>query len=225
MIDRKSLRLSATLLLVGQLLFIIVTLFHTDGEANNHPVVFAEYAASSTWKAIHLGQFAAMAILLAGLVVLHFALDVESEAARWASRFGVASALVTLGLYAVLQAVDGIGNKQAVDAWVSAPAAEKAARFASAEAIRWLEWGVRSYQTFALGLALLLFGAAIVRSTALPKALGYLVVLAGLTYWAQGWVVGSQGFSQAETIAIELAYVLDVAWMIWLAVIARRTPS
>ena len=60
MIDRKSLQLSATLLLVGQLLFIVVTLFHTDGAANNHPVVFAEYAASSTWKAVHLGQFAAM---------------------------------------------------------------------------------------------------------------------------------------------------------------------
>lgn len=225
MIDRKSLRLSATLLLVGQLLFIVVTLLHTDGQANNHPAVFAEYAASSTWKAVHLGQFAAMAILLAGLVVLHFALGVESEAARWASRFGVASALVTLALYAVLQAVDGIGNKQAVDAWVNAPAAEKAARFASAEAIRWLEWGVRSYENFALGLALLLFGAAIVRTAGIPKLLGYLVVLAGLTYWAQGWVVGAQGFSQAETIAIELAYVLDLAWMIWLAVIAWRTAS
>jgi hypothetical protein len=30
------LRLSATLLLVGQLLYIVVTLFHTGGDANNH---------------------------------------------------------------------------------------------------------------------------------------------------------------------------------------------
>lgn len=170
MIDRKSLQLSATLLLVGQLLFIVVTLLHTDGEANNHPAVFAECAASSTWKVVHLGQFAAMTILLAGLVALHFALAVEHDAARWATRFGAASALVTLGLYAVLQAVDGIGNKQAVDAWVNAPAAERAARFASAEAIRWLEWGGRSYENFALGLALLLFGAAMVRIAGIPAA-------------------------------------------------------
>jgi len=51
-----------------------------------------------------------------------------------------------------------------VDAWATAPDAEKAARFASAEAIRWLEWGVRSYQDFTLGLALLLAAAAVART-------------------------------------------------------------
>jgi len=42
----SSLRLCATLLLAGQLLYIVVTQFHADGPANNHPVVFAEYARS-----------------------------------------------------------------------------------------------------------------------------------------------------------------------------------
>ena len=41
MIDRTSLRLSATLLLVGQLLYIAVTPFHPGGDANDHPVIFA----------------------------------------------------------------------------------------------------------------------------------------------------------------------------------------
>jgi hypothetical protein len=35
--------------------------------------------------------------------------------------------------------VDGVALKQAVNAWVDAPEAEKAARFAAAEAMRWLE--------------------------------------------------------------------------------------
>ena len=83
MIDRTSLRLSATLMLVGQLLYIVVTLFHADGEANNHPAVFAEYAGSRIWTAVHLGQFACMAILLAGLLALFFALDVQAGTARW----------------------------------------------------------------------------------------------------------------------------------------------
>ena len=39
----------------------------------------------------------------------------------------------TLALYGVLQAVDGVALKQAVNAWASAPDAEKATRFASAE--------------------------------------------------------------------------------------------
>ncbi len=42
-----SLRRSATLLLAGQLLYIVVTQFHAAGPANNHPVVFAEYAGLS----------------------------------------------------------------------------------------------------------------------------------------------------------------------------------
>jgi|SRR6266536_5380465 len=76
--DRRfipSLRLSATLLLVGQLLYIVVTQFHADGPANNHATVFAEYARSGIWTAVHVGQFVAMAILLAGLLALRFALE------------------------------------------------------------------------------------------------------------------------------------------------------
>jgi len=53
---------------------------------------------------------------------------------------------------------------------------------ASAEAIRWLEWGMRSYQNFALGLALLLFAAAVVRTAWVPRPIAYLMGLSGLTY-------------------------------------------
>ncbi|MEU8264720.1 hypothetical protein AB0C02_29385 [Micromonospora sp. NPDC048999] len=219
---RTSLRLSTALLLVGQLLYILVTQFHTDGDANNHPAVFAGYAGSGIWTLVHLGQFAGMAIFLAGLLALFFALDLQTEAARWAGRFGAASAVAALALYGALQAVDGVALKQAVNAWAGAPDAEKAARFASAEAIRWLEWGVRSYHNFALGIALLLFAAALVWTAWTPRPIAHLMGLSGLAYLAQGWVVGSVGFSQAETIAIVLAFVLDVAWMSWLVVVAWR---
>ena len=223
MIDRTSLRLSATLLLAGQLLYIVVTLFHPGREAaNNHPAVFAEYAGSGIWTAVHLGQFAAMAILLAGLLALFFALDVQAETARWVGRFGAASTVATLALYGVVQAVDGVALKQAVNTWAGAPDAERAARFASAEAIRWLEWGVRSYQDFALGLALLLFAAAVVRTAWVPRPIAYLMGLSGLTYLVQGWVLSSEGFSPTHTILIVLAYVLTLAWMIWLVVVAWR---
>jgi hypothetical protein len=66
-----------------------------------------------------------------------------------------------MALYGVLQAVDGVGLKQAVNAWASAADGDKAVRFAGAETVRWLEWAVRSYQGFVFGLALLLFGAVI----------------------------------------------------------------
>jgi hypothetical protein len=222
MIDRTSLRLSATLLLVGQVLYVVVTLFHTGGDANNHPAIFAAYASSGTWTVVHVAQFACMLIMLGGLFALSFALDAEAGTARWVARWGAASAVVALALEGALQAVDGVANKQADLAWVSAPDAEKAGRFASAEAIRWIEWGMRSYQAFALGLALLLFAAAVVRMARVPRPIALLMVLSGLVFLAQGWIVGSEGFSPAMSSAIVLAEVVDVVWMIWLVVIAWR---
>jgi len=221
--DRTSLRLSATLLVVGQFLYIVATLFHADGQANNHPAVFAEYAASGRWTAVHVAQFVSMAILLGGLFALSFALATQGATARWAGRFGAALAVSALALYGVLQAVDGVANKQADIAWVTAPNAEKAARFASAEAIRWIEWGIRSYQDFTLGLALLLFAASVARTSWVPRPVPYLMGLSGLAYLFQGWVVGSDGFSQAETTAIVLGWALSAAWMIWLVVVGWWT--
>src|SRR5919107_951423 len=77
-----SLRLSATQL-------------HADGDANDHPAVFAEYAGSGIWTVVHLGQFAGMAILLAGLLGLFFAVDVPAGAAGLAGRVGAAAAGAT----------------------------------------------------------------------------------------------------------------------------------
>jgi hypothetical protein len=220
-----SLRTSAALLLAGQLLYIVITQFHTGGDANNHPAIFAAYAGSGIWTAVHVAQFAAMAVLLAGLLALIVALDIAAGAARLAGLFGAASAVAALALYAALQAVDGVANKQADVAWVSAPDAEKAARFASAEAIRWVEWGMRSYHAFALGLALLLVAAAVARTAWVPRPIASLMGLSGLTYLAQGWLVGEEGFSPTVSIAIVLAWVLSLAWMIWLAVVAWRMPD
>jgi hypothetical protein len=174
------------------------------------------------WTAVHVGQFASMTIFLAGLFALFFALDLQTEMARWAGRFGAATAVVTLALYGGVLAVDGVALKEAVNAWVSAPEAEKAARFASAKMIRWLEWGTRSYANFALGIALLLFTAAVVRTGWIARPIAYLMGLPGLTYVVQGWVGGSDGFSQTHTIAIILAEVLNVVWMTWLFVLAWR---
>jgi hypothetical protein len=172
--DRSLLRVSGTLLLIGQLLYVIVTLLHTGGEANNHPAIFAAYASSGIWTAVHVAQFACMATMLAGLRGLFSALDGQDGAARLANRLGAASTTATLALYGVVLAVDGVALKQAVNAWANAPEAEKAARFATAETMRWLEWGTRSYENFTLGLAVLLAGI-VVRNARLPRPIAYVM--------------------------------------------------
>ena len=220
-LDRPLLRLSATLLLVGQLLYVLVTLLHAGGEANNHTAVFAAYARSGVWTAVHVAQFACMATMLAGLLGLFSVLDVQPAAARLASRLGAASTTATLALYGVVLAVDGVALKQAVNAWASAPEAEKAARFVSAETLRWLEWGTRSYENFTLGLAILLAGA-VVRKALLPRPITYVMGVAALTYLWQGWLAGVEGFSPTHTFALVSAEISNAVWMTWLMVAAWR---
>lgn len=220
-LDHRMLRLSARLLLAGQLLYVVVTLFHTGGDANNHPAIFAAYAASASWTAVHAAQFGCMVIMLAGLFALFTALDGQAGMPRLANRMGVAFTTATLALYGAVLAVDGVALKQTVNAWASAPDVEKAARFADAEAMRWLEWATRSYENFSLGLAVLV-AAAVVRSTGVPRPIAHLMALSGFTYLTQGWLAGAQGFSPAHTYAIISAEILNVVWMTWLLVFAGR---
>jgi hypothetical protein len=224
-IDRRSLRLAATLLLGGQLLYVVVTLLHTGGEANDHAAIFAAYAASDIWTGVHVAQFACTAVMLAGLVALFYALDAPPGTAGWAARFGAASALTALAMYGVVLAVDGVALKQAVNAWAKAPEPEKAARFAVAEGMRWLEWGARSYEDFTLGLALLLFAVAMLRTARVPRPIPSLMGLSALVYWVQGWAAGTHGFSQTHSTGIVLAELLNAGWMVWLLVVARRMPD
>ncbi len=225
MADRSLLRLSTTLVVIGEVLFALVTLFHPGREdPNNHPAVFAEYASSGSLIAVHFGQFVLMAVLLAGLLVLSFALNVRSGVLGWVGRFAAVSVVVALALYGVVQAVDGVANKHAVDAWSSAPEAEKAARFASAETMRWLEWGTSSYQTFMFALALILLATVIVWTVRVPRPIGYLMGLAAIPYLVQSWVLGTEGFA-ISWLAGGLSVVglpLMLAWSIWLLIVAWR---
>ena len=90
MSGHTALRLPATLLFIGALLSLVAGLFHPGRQpANNHPLAFAEYASNAHWTSIHLGQFAGMMVIIAGLVVLFFALNVQSGKPRWAGVWGV----------------------------------------------------------------------------------------------------------------------------------------
>lgn len=224
---RVTLRLAAALLLAGQLLYIVITQFHTGGDANDHHEIFIHYAGSSDWKGVHVGQFLAMAIMVAGLLALGAALNARARATTVLGtvvRSASALAGVALALYAALQAVDGVGNQQVDAAWTHASAADKPARFASAEAMRWLEWGMRSYHDYALGLTLILFAvaAAALARGAFPKRVAWLMGATGLTYLAQGWVVGTDGFSATDSILIVVAWALSLGWTGWLLASTRH---
>jgi hypothetical protein len=224
--DRKALRLSALLLVASIIAYVVATPFHPSGiDPNNHPAVFAQYAHSAGWTADHLGWFVEGMILIAGLLVLFYALNLPDGMTRLAARIGIVSAGVGLALTAMREAVDGVVLKRAVDAWVSAPDAEKAARFASAELARWLEEATTSYQYFVLGFTLFLLAALIIWTARVPRPIGYLLALGAVGYLAAGWILGIAGFAPEGAIPTYVSQFFPMIAGVWLLISAWRMPE
>ncbi|MET8682517.1 hypothetical protein ABZW18_34460 [Streptomyces sp. NPDC004647] len=206
---RSELTIAGGLMVVGLLLNVVMTAIHPAGEENDHPAIFTEYADSGAWVAIHLGQFVGVLLALAGLLVLYRAMRAAGRPPLPA-HLAAAATVATAATWAVLQGLDGVGLKQAVEAWDSASGAEKPIRFANAETVRWLEWGIQSYFRILLGLTFALFGAAILASRLVVGWLGWAAVLAGLFSVAIGVDVGYNGLASGLQDALGIAFLVVV---------------
>lgn len=166
--------------MVGGLLFnaLVTMAWHPSGSEDDHQAIFSEYAASDGWVATHFGQFVGVGIAIAGLILLCRALMVTGGTNVF-PRLAIGALIATAAGFAILQGLDGIALKQAVDAWVGSSGAEERIRFGDAETIRWLEWGFQSYFRILLGLSLGLIGFAVLSRQLLAQLLGWLAILAG----------------------------------------------
>ena len=78
-------------------------------------------------------------VFVGGFVALNLLLvRSESGTAYVLAWIGFAVAILSASTLAILQAVDGIALKIAVDSWIAAPAEEKAITFRVAEGIRFI---------------------------------------------------------------------------------------
>ena len=206
----------------GWALAVVATLFHPGGHEDDHPVIFAKYADSGPWVAVHLAQFVGVLVALGGVVVLHHVLKTSG----WSSMLGrlaAGSAVATAAVWAVLQGLDGVALKQAVDAWQSAPAGQASLGFASAETVRWLEWGFQSYFRVMLGVTFLLSGSALLAGRVLGRSVGWVAVVAGLMSMAIGIDVGYSGLASGLQDVLGLAFlVAGLAFAVGLMVTGRH---
>ncbi|MDN0197972.1 hypothetical protein [Streptomyces sp. S.PNR 29] len=211
---QRGLTLAGSLMLGGFVLNVLLTAgLHPSGEEDDHVAIFTKYARSSSWVAVHLGQFVGVLVTLSGLLVLYRVLR-GIRRASVVAQLAAAAAVATAAVWAVLQGLDGVGLKQAVDSWAGASGTEKTIRFAGAETVRWLEWGFQSYFRVLLGLTLALFGTAIVVSGHLPGRLGWPALAAGVCSVIFGIDVGYSG------LASGLQDVLGVATFVLVLVFA-----
>jgi hypothetical protein len=159
--NRPLLRIGSIAFIVGVVIVVVSTMLHPSREdPANHPLVFMEYANSNSWIAVHIGQFVVgIMVFGGGFGVLHsFLMRTESNTTYTLSWIGFAVAIMTASAIAVLQAVDEIALKMAVDSWAAAPSEEKSIKFRVAEGIRWVEYGTNSIFRILQGSVAAIFG-------------------------------------------------------------------
>ena len=228
-LERPMLRMGSVAFLAGLVIIIVSTLFHTSSEdLMDNLVVFAVYAESDTWIAAHIGQFAGVVLVFAGgFVALHRLLvKSESGTASALAWLGFAAAIITASTYAILQAVDGIALKIAVDTWYAIPSTaegeEKAIAFRVAEGIRWTEIGINSYFRILQGAVAIIFGVAIVKSAFLSRWIGAVGIFAGAGALIAGVVVAYVGFSSTRAPIVDVSTVISFAWLAILGIFMWR---
>jgi len=228
--ERPMLRMGSVAFIAGLVITIVSTLFHASShDLTDHPVVFAVYAQSITWVAAHIGQFAGVMLIFAGGFVALFRLLVHSEsgtttALAW---LGLAVTIMAASTFAILQAVDGIALKRAVDSWYSTSAAtspsseEKVIAFRVAEGIRWVEIGINSINRIIQGAVAIIFGAAIAKSAIVSRWIGGFGMFSGAATIVAGVGVAYLGFAPLPVVG-DLATFISFAWVIILGVFMWR---
>jgi hypothetical protein len=214
--ERAFLRMGSIAFLAGLTIFVISTMFHASREdPTNHPLVFAEYADSDPWIAAHIGQFVGGMLAFSGGFVALCRLLVRSESgtASALAWLGFAVAIVAASTLAILQAVDGIALKRAVDSWADAPAEEKATTFRVAEGIRWTEIGINSIFRILQGTVAVIFGIAIVKSTLLSRWIGGVGVFAGAVIIIAGVEVAYVGFASSYAGVDAVSTIIYFIWV------------
>jgi hypothetical protein len=171
-------------------------------------------ASDDSWIAEHIGQFAGVILVFAGGFVALFRLlwQSESSMASILAWIGLALAIMTASAFAVLQAVDGIAQKRAVDSWAAAPPEDKTIIFRVAEGIRFIEYGTNSIFRILQGTVAVIFGVAIVKSKIQSKWIGGAGVVMGAVTVYAGLDVAYLGFGGVTTI-IGISMIIYFIWV------------
>jgi hypothetical protein len=212
---RPLLRIGSVAFLAGVVIVVVSTAIHPSKEdPANHLLVFAEYANSDSWIAIHIGQFVGGIMVFAGGFVALYRFLVQSELsmASVLAWIGLALAIMTASAIAILQAVDGISLKMAVDSWVATPTEEKAITFRVAEGIRFIEYGTNSIFRILQGIVAVIFGIAIIKSKLLSRWIGGAGVVIGAVTIYAGLEVAYLGFGGLTTM-IGISTIIYFIWV------------
>ena len=206
------------------MLLIVGTYLHpVPADPNDAVMAFALYATDRPWIASHLLQLAGLALMLTALLVITERQQVLASTSCY--RLGAVGAISCFGVALVLQAVDGIALKRALNAWSAASAEKKELAFYAAFAIRQIEIGLASILNVLLGVTAVVYGLAMIGDDTFPNWVAGLGLLGGTVTAAAGVIMAYTGFSSTEMlIGMPASYAL-VLWTLIIGVLMWQAPG
>ena len=221
--DRTLLRIGAVLAMVGAIAFMVGQSLGPTVDPDDTAAFLQDTAESTTSVGGYLLRFVGDALLVGALVALYRSIT-EGPGAELA-RLGFATALVALAVNAVWLGIQGFATKELAEAWVNAPAEEKAAAFRVAEAVQHMVVGVASLGSVLYGTAILLYGLAVALSNTYPRWLGWVAVVVGLGAAVAGLLLFLIGASLGTLIPYALFSFLSMLWVLVMGVLMWRRAS
>jgi hypothetical protein len=213
----------------GIIIVVTSSIIHSQGpqpDLMDNPAIFAVYAEHDLWIAAHIGQLAGIMLIYAGGYVALYTFFARSESGTVSvlASLGLAAAIMTAATFSILQAVDGIALKMAVDKWYAAPegSEEKAIYFGVAEGIRWTEGGVQSIYRILQGAVAIIFGTIIVKSRLFIRWIGVLGIFSGAAAITTGVIVAYVLFSSVRDPIADTETVITFVWLIVLGIFMWR---
>lgn len=204
--------------ITGAILLFIGTYLHPMGaDPNDALAAFTEYAADHWWIASHFMQLVGVILMVVALLFLTE--ELECTGGNGWVRIAAGGAIASLGVAAVLQAVDGIALKHMVDAWVTAPTAQKEVTFQMVLTVRRIEIGLASMGSLLFGLTVICYGMALLVDHTYPTWIGGLAMVGGVATMLAGVIMAYSGFSGAAMAITMPANVLLLGWMLSLGVL------
>lgn len=216
-----ELRLGGIVVLIGGCGAFVANIFHPSPPGKTEELI-QMLLAHPHWSQLHFVILLSVVLLVGGLSMLTRNLD--GVQARGIGALGRYFLLLGSAVYCVEAMVDGFATRRLADRWAQAPAADKAALFASADAVAntW-EALFPVFSGIFLGLAMLTIGLAIVRSKNFPRWLGYWGVLGGSLCFVTGVGVGLR---LGASLPVWLAGVsLNATWGIPIGIMMWRRSA
>jgi hypothetical protein len=217
------LRVGAVTLVSGIAVEVVMQFLHpSKADPNDSVAAFQEYAHSSIWTDVHIGQFAGTLLIVLGLVALSRALSRQPRLPGALAIVGGVTAILVAAVFAVQMAVDGVALKGAIDAWTHAAPADKVSAFQVADGIRWIEKALSGFFHLVNGATLLALGLSMALGRAYPRWLGWIGAIAGIGFLAGGRTVAHTGFSAQAGTLLQVALVLSLVFMIGSSIVMWR---